>query len=73
MFFVFDSILNQYITQEMCNSIISENPFSARYVSDQWKGEQMCDKAFDDCLATLKFVPYWLVTSKWSKLFLPLC
>ena len=73
MFFVIEYILNQYITQEMCNSIISENPFSARYVSDQCKGQQMCDKSVDDCLATLKFFPDWLVTSKWSRNFLPLC
>ena len=24
----------------------------------------MCDKAVDDCLATLKFIPDWFVTSK---------
>ena len=28
----------------------------------------MCDKANDDCLAALKFVPNWLVTSKMSKM-----
>ena len=27
----------------------------------------MCDKAVDDCLASLKFIPYWLVTSKMIK------
>ena len=27
----------------------------------------MCDKAIDDCLATLKFVPDWFVTSKMIK------
>ena len=27
----------------------------------------MCDKAVDDCLAALKFIPYWLVTSKMIK------
>ena len=24
----------------------------------------MCDKAVDDCLAALKFIPDWFVTSK---------
>ena len=24
----------------------------------------MCDEAVDDCLAALKFIPYWFVTSK---------
>ena len=27
----------------------------------------MCDKAVDDCPAALKFIPYWLVTSKMIK------
>ena len=27
----------------------------------------MCDKAVDDCLASLKFVPDWIVTSKMIK------
>ena len=27
----------------------------------------MCDKVVDDCLASLKFVPDWLVTSKMIK------
>ena len=29
----------------------------------------MCDKAVDDCLAALKFVPDWFVTSKMSYCF----
>ena len=40
----------------MCNSIISEHPFSIRYVPDQCKSQQMCDKAVDDCQAALKSV-----------------
>ena len=28
----------------------------------------MCDKAVDDCLATLKFVPDWFVTSEMIKI-----
>ena len=28
----------------------------------------MCDKANDDCLAALKSLPDWLVTSKMSKM-----
>ena len=27
----------------------------------------MCDKAVDDCLAAIKFLPNWLVTSKMIK------
>ena len=66
-FLVFDSVPNQHKTQEMCNSIICEDPFSIRYVPDRYKTHQMCDKAVDDCLATLKFVPDWFVTNKMIK------
>ena len=48
--------------------IISHDPFSLRYVPDQYKTAQTCDKAVDDCLTTLKFVPDWFVTSKMIKM-----
>ena len=51
----------------MCDSIIYDDPFLLRYVPDQYKTQQMCDKAVDDCLAALKFVPNWFVTSKTIK------
>ena len=31
--------------------------FQWRYVPDQYKTQQMCDEAVDDCLAALKFAP----------------
>ena len=51
----------------MCDRIISDNPFSIRYVPDQYKTQKMCDKVVDDCLAALEFVPDWFVTSKMIK------
>ena len=36
MFFVFDSVLNQYKIQEICNSSICEDLFSIKYVSDYY-------------------------------------
>ena len=33
----------------MCDGFISDDPFSIRYVSDQYKSQKMCDKAVDDC------------------------
>ena len=51
----------------MCNSIICADPFSIRYVPDQYKTHQMRDKAVDSCLAALKFVPDWFVGSKMIK------
>ena len=54
----------------MCNSIITEDPFSIRNGPDKYKTQHMCDKAVDDCLVTLKFVSDWFVTSKMiEKLF----
>ena len=66
-FFVFSSISNQCKTQEMCNSIIRDDPFSIIHVPDQYKTQQMYDKAVDYCLAPLKFVPDWFFTSKMIK------
>ena len=51
----------------MCYSIIFEDPFSIRYVLDQYKTQHMCDKAVDDSPAALKLVPDWFVTSKMIK------
>ena len=50
-------IPDRYKTHEMCDRIISEDPFSIRYISKQYITQQMCDEAVDDCLAVLKFVP----------------
>ena len=44
------------------------NHFSIRYVPDQYKSQQVCDETVDDCLAALKFVPDWFVTSKMIKI-----
>ena len=48
----------------MCHSVISEDPFSIRCVPGQYEPQQMCDKAVDDYLAALTFVPDWFFTSK---------
>ena len=51
----------------MCYNIISEDPFSIKIALDQYETQKMCDKTVDDCLAALKFVPDWFVTSKMIK------
>ena len=48
----------------MYNSNISEDLFSVGDVPDQCKTQKICHKTVDDCIATLKFVPDWLVTRK---------
>ena len=67
-FLAFFYIPDQYKTQEVCSSIIPDDPFSLRHVLDQYKTQKMCDKAVDDCLAALKFVPDWFVASKMIKI-----
>ena len=52
----------------MCDRNISEDPFSIRYISNQYKTQQMCDKAAHDCLAALKFVPDWFAASEMIKI-----
>ena len=42
-------------------------PFLIVYCPDKYKTQKMCDEALDDCLAALKLVPHWFVTSKMIK------
>ena len=46
---------------------------SIRYVPDQYMIQQICDRAVDDCLAELKLVFDWFITSKMIKMLLLLC
>ena len=71
MFFVFDSIPNQFITQEICNIIVFYILFNSK--TDRYKTQKMCDEAVDDCLAALEFIHDWLATSKIIKNFMLLC
>ena len=56
MFVVFDSIPNQYKTQEMCDKVVSEDPFLIVYCPDKYKTQRMCDEAVDDSLAALRLI-----------------
>ena len=60
-------ILDQNKTKEMYNRIISDEPFSIRYVPDQYTSKKRCDEDADDCLPALKFVLDWFVTTKMIK------
>ena len=48
----------------MSDRITSDDPFSLRYVPNQYKAQQICNKAVHDCIAALKFIPDWFVTNK---------
>ena len=58
----FDSILDQYKIQEICDIVVSWYPFLIVYCSEKYKW--MCDEAVNDSLAALKLIPNWFVTSK---------
>ena len=73
-FFVFFSIPDPYKTQELCDRVVSEDPFLRIYCSDKYKTQRVCNEAVVDSLATLKLIPDWLVTSKMIKnLYNALC
>ena len=56
MFFLFDSIPDQYKTQEMCDRVVSGNPFFIVYCPDKYKTQKICDEAVHDSLAALKLI-----------------
>ena len=57
MFFVFDSTPSYYKAQEVCDRVVSEDPFLIVYCPDKYITQRMCDKAIDDSLAALEFIP----------------
>ena len=67
MFFVLDSISDQYKSQEICDIVVSLYPFLTVYCPDQYETQRMCDKALDDSPEALKLFPDCFVTSKMIK------
>ena len=60
-------------TQEMCDTVVSEDPSLIIYCLDKYKTQRMYDEAVDDCLAVLKFVFDWFVAGEMiTKLFISL-
>ena len=64
--FVFDSVPDQYKTQEMCDKAFTNDPFMI-YCLYRYKTQEMCDEAVDDFLSALKSFPDWFVQSKMIK------
>ena len=52
------------LTYEMYDRVVSKDPFMLIYCHNRYKTQTMCDEAVDDCLAPLKLIPDWFVTSK---------
>ena len=53
----------------MCNEAVNTSLSAIQLVSECYKTQEMCDKAVDEILITLKFVPDWFVTSAAIKNF----
>ena len=47
----------------MCERAVSEDSFTIIYFPYKYKTKNMYVEAVDDCLAVLKFIPDWFVTS----------
>ena len=50
-------INDQCKIQEMCDTVVAGDPSLILCCPNKYKTQSMCDKAVDDCLAALKFVP----------------
>ena len=48
----------------MCKHAVKKLRFVIRYVPDQYKTQQTCDKAIDNYPHALKFVPYCCMTQE---------
>ena len=56
-----------YFVQEMYDKVVSKDSLVLQYCHDRYKIQELCDKAVDDFLPALEFVPDWFVTSKMIK------
>ena len=63
--FVFDSAPDRrYMTQELQDKVVSEDPFMLKCCHNKYKTQEMCDKKFDSCLLALKVFLYSFVTCR---------
>ena len=66
-FLAFIYVAGRYKIQEMCDRVISEDPFMLLYCPHRCKTQGICDQDVDNCLATFKFFSDWFVTIKMLK------
>ena len=55
---------DKYKTQRIFDIVVSKDPSLILYCPDKYKTQRMCDEVVDDCLAALKLVCDWFVTSE---------
>ena len=44
---VHDSVPDQYLTQELWDNVVPEDPFLLKFCHDKYKTQEVCDKAVD--------------------------
>ena len=62
--FAFDSVPDQYKTQEMCDKIVSDDSFKLKYCHIKYKTQEMFNKAIDDFLPALNLFMIGLLQVK---------
>ena len=65
--FVFDSDANQYKSQEVYDTVISEDPFFLKDCPGRYNTQEISHKVLDACLPTLTFVSDGFVIKKMIK------
>ena len=60
----FKEILDQFVTQEMCNEAVQRNPWMLEFVPDQYKTQEMCNEVVQNDPWVLKHVPDQFVTQE---------
>ena len=66
-FLAFIYVPGRYKIQEMCDRVISEDPFMLLYCPHRCKTQGICDEDVDNSLATFKFFSDWLLQLKCLK------
>ena len=51
--FAFESFHDQYMTQELCETTVSEQTFMLKYCHNEYKTQEMYDKVFESYLLIL--------------------
>ena len=53
----------------MCEGAIEASSWQLKYVPDQYKTQEMCNKAVRDDPSTLRYVSNWLFTGEWVRMW----
>ena len=51
----------------MCDKVVFDYPFMLKHCLDRNKTQELCNKAVDNFLQALKFIPDWFVEIKMIK------